>query len=80
MLSVPDYLKWVNECMLQEESYCNKLLDIQTHSKLLDLVERVLITEYNQQILDKDSGLSHMIDTKQWDNLKLMYSSFSHNP
>jgi len=61
-LTAPDYLRWADECIQHEQSYCDTMLDPSTRAILMDKVETELITKRNQQIIDKDTGLKHMVE------------------
>jgi hypothetical protein len=76
-MTAPDYLKWADECIQHEEEYCDTMLDPSTRQPLMDAVEQELITKRNQQIIDKDTGLVHMVNNQLSDDLRLLYRCFS---
>jgi hypothetical protein len=76
-LTAPDYLKWADECIQHEENYCDTMLDQSTRAVLMDKTETELITKRNQQIIDKDTGLTHMVDNQLSEDLRLLYKCFA---
>lgn len=79
-MTAPDYLTWVDECIAHEENYCDTMLDASTRAALMDCVEKELISKRNQQIVDKDTGLTHMVDNQKQEDLRLLYRCFSRRP
>ena len=53
------------------------MLDPSTRTPLMDAVETELVTKRNQMIIDKETGLKHMVDNQLEDNLRILYRCFS---
>lgn len=75
--TAPEYLRWADTCFLQEEGYCDNMLQSETREKLMTTVELELVTKRNQQIVDKDTGVKYMVDNQRQDELLMLYRCFS---
>jgi len=74
--AAPEYLTYADEAFTHEEKYCATLLQPETKPKLMKRVEKELISNRNQLIVEKPTGCKYMIENGRKDELKLLYKCF----
>lgn len=77
--TAPEYLTLADQVFTHEEDYCEKLLQQESKSRLLSVVELELIFNKREVIADKETGCRYMIENKRVDELKLMFNCYSRN-
>ena len=74
--AAPEYLRYADEAFTHEEKYCATLLQPETKPKLMKRMEKELISNRNQLIIEKPTGCKYMIENGRKDELKLLYKCF----
>lgn len=72
---VPVYLQYVDRRLKEEKERCLTYLDQSTMKPLIACVEKELISDHVQTILQK--GLQNLLEQNRLEELRLMYSLFS---
>mmetsp|Transcript_4340 Transcript_4340/g.5014 ORF Transcript_4340/g.5014 Transcript_4340/m.5014 type:complete len:742 (+) Transcript_4340:144-2369(+) len=79
--SCPDYLLKAEECIKLEKERVSHYLHPSSEQKLLQAVEKELLTNYEQQLLDKEhSGCRTLLQDDKTEDLSRMYRLFSRVP
>jgi cullin 1 len=72
----PEYLREVQQFLMNEESNADYYLQPETKIKLLKIVEDEMITKMADSVSSKDTGCVHMFEQKNLDELKLLFEVF----
>eukprot|EP00455_Lapot_gusevi_P049191 TRINITY_DN692_c0_g1_i20.p1 TRINITY_DN692_c0_g1~~TRINITY_DN692_c0_g1_i20.p1 ORF type:complete len:693 (+),score=118.21 TRINITY_DN692_c0_g1_i20:75-2153(+) len=76
--TVPDYLRKVESRLREEEQRADQYLHSSTKKKLFNVLERELITNYAQNLVENpQSGCRFMFHNNMIDDLRRMYTLFS---
>eukprot|EP00008_Paramoeba_atlantica_P011504 CAMPEP_0201479186 /NCGR_PEP_ID=MMETSP0151_2-20130828/3901_1 /ASSEMBLY_ACC=CAM_ASM_000257 /TAXON_ID=200890 /ORGANISM="Paramoeba atlantica, Strain 621/1 / CCAP 1560/9" /LENGTH=735 /DNA_ID=CAMNT_0047860551 /DNA_START=30 /DNA_END=2237 /DNA_ORIENTATION=- len=75
--SCPDYMRKVEQRLIEEDQRVERYLDPETHLRLRDTLERVLITAQIRTLIEMEgSGLIPMLKEDRIDDLNRMYLLF----
>lgn len=75
--TAPEYLTLADQAFTHEEAYCSTLLQAETREKLMSRVEKELISNRRQQIMEKETSCKYMIENRRNDELVLLYKCFA---
>ncbi|GJP55653.1 hypothetical protein CLOM_g14596 [Closterium sp. NIES-68] len=79
--SCPDYLLKAEECLKREKERVSHYLHASSEGKLLEKVQHELLTQYEQQLLEKEhSGCRALLQDDKVDDLSRMYRLFCRIP
>lgn len=76
----PEYLMKVKNALANEENNADYWLQPETKTKMLQIVERELVTTQAEAVARKDTGCVFMFNQKNLEELKLLYEIFSRDP
>lgn len=72
----PEYLREAEQNILKEESRADYLLQQETKSKLLSVIQAEVIEKQAQNLVEKDTGCDQMFHHKKLEELALMFRLF----
>ena len=80
-MSVPDYLRAVEQRLASEESRADRYFDPSTKIKIRAILQEELIVRYAQRLVaDPASGAAHLLQTGAIEDVGRMYSLFCREP
>mmetsp|Transcript_2777 Transcript_2777/g.6446 ORF Transcript_2777/g.6446 Transcript_2777/m.6446 type:complete len:722 (+) Transcript_2777:364-2529(+) len=78
---VSDYLRKIEKRINEEEERADSYLDKSSYSKIINVVQRELVTKYAQQLVgNKTSGCGYLFTHDRVDDLRRMFRLFSRVP
>lgn len=76
--SASQYIKKVNECLVEENARAERYLDKTTEAKVITVVREQLIEAHMEAVIGMaNSGITFMLTNEKFDDLKSMFKLFS---
>jgi len=76
----PEYLQRAEEALIKEEQRANYLLQPETKPKLFIVIQKEILEERGQALVDMETGCSKMFQQKKLDELSMVYRLFKRCP